>query len=283
MTLPQAIKDVVEGRIKAFLTKETKATKSNEQRPSKATGKNYYKKAEVKERKAEPPRPKEATTTIVSKNRYAPLANTTDEENDEEPSKEETRPNKGTNTEEQRTTPQEQNEMPIKRIPLPQIYEGETNKAKSFIKAIDEYATHSGEETGLGSPIKKAKLTLNLMRGQKVREWVKEAAEAIDALHPTTDDVPAIWTSFKEEFAKQFEDANSKEQRAPPKQPVRAEGAQTAKHRALTTQIIRGLLRKKPPTPAVNKERRKAEKCDPIKRIIDALKGKTQNPPTHDE
>src|ERR1700678_3108352 len=99
MTLPQAIKDVVEGRIKAFLAKGTKTTKSNVQQPSKATGKNHYKKAEAKERQAEPPRPKAATTTIASKNRYAPLATQgegNEEDNEEPPKKKEGR-NEGNN------------------------------------------------------------------------------------------------------------------------------------------------------------------------------------------
>jgi len=48
--------------------------------------------------------------------------------------------------------------------------------------------------------MKKIALVLTLMQGDKVADWANDIGQALDKLDPTTDNIPALWTTFLEEF-----------------------------------------------------------------------------------
>ena len=64
---------------------------------------------------------------------------------------------------------------------------------------------------GFNSPIKKAALTLTVIKGPEVAGWVRNMGHWIDQLNPTLDNVPFIWEQFLLEFARQFHDSQQED------------------------------------------------------------------------
>jgi len=57
--------------------------------------------------------------------------------------------------------------------------------------------------------MKKIALVLTLMQGDKVADWANDIGQALDKLNPITDNVPALWTMFLEEFREQYLDTQA--------------------------------------------------------------------------
>ena len=64
---------------------------------------------------------------------------------------------------------------------------------------------------GFNSPIKKAALTLTLIKGPEVAGWIRDMGHWIDQLNPTLDNVPFVWEQFLQEFARQFHDSQQQD------------------------------------------------------------------------
>jgi len=47
------------------------------------------------------------------------------------------------------------------------------------------------------------------MQGEKVAGWANDMGQALDELNPTTDNIPALWTTFLEEFQEQYLDTQA--------------------------------------------------------------------------
>ena len=50
-------------------------------------------------------------------------------------------------------------------------------------------------------------MCLTNMEGPKIEEWKRDMGSWFDLLDPNTDDRVGVWTTFEEEFKKQFEDS----------------------------------------------------------------------------
>jgi len=83
---------------------------------------------------------------------------------------------------------------------LPAIFSGNQAKAKHFINGVQAYIRLNREVPGFNSPMKKIALVLTLMQGDKVADWANDIGQVLDELNPTTDNIPALWTTFLEEF-----------------------------------------------------------------------------------
>jgi len=60
--------------------------------------------------------------------------------------------------------------------------------------------------------MKKIALVLTLMQGDKVADWANDIGQALDELNPATDNIPALWTTFLEEFREQYLDTQAADQ-----------------------------------------------------------------------
>ena len=94
---------------------------------------------------------------------------------------------------------------------LPQIFTGDRTKATEFIEEVKGYIQLNQDVPGFNSPIKKAALTLTLIKGPEVTGWVRNMGHWIDQLNPTLDNVPFVWEQFLREFARQFHDSQQEE------------------------------------------------------------------------
>ena len=83
---------------------------------------------------------------------------------------------------------------------LPAIFSGNRAEAENFINGIQAYICLNREVPGFTSPMKKIALVLTLMQGEKVVDWANNMRQALDELDPATDNIPALWTTFLEEF-----------------------------------------------------------------------------------
>jgi len=92
---------------------------------------------------------------------------------------------------------------------LPAIFTGNRAEAENFINGVQAYLRLNREVPGFNSPMKKIALTLTLMQGEKVAGWANDIGEVLDDLNPATDNIPALWTVFLEEFRKQYLDTQS--------------------------------------------------------------------------
>jgi len=92
---------------------------------------------------------------------------------------------------------------------LPAIFTGNRAEAENFIKGVQAYLRLDREVPGFNSPMKKIALTLTLMQGEKVEGWASDIGEVLDDLNPATDNIPALWMVFLEEFQKQYLDTQS--------------------------------------------------------------------------
>ena len=59
--------------------------------------------------------------------------------------------------------------------------------------------------------MKKAALTLTLIKGPEVAGWVHDMGHWIDQLNPTLDNVPFVWEQFLLEFTRQFQDSQQED------------------------------------------------------------------------
>ena len=94
---------------------------------------------------------------------------------------------------------------------LPQIFTGDRNKATEFIEEVKGYIRLNQDMPGFNSPIKKAALTLTLIKGPEVAGWVRDMGHWIDQLNPTLDNVPFMWEQFLLEFTRQFYDSQQED------------------------------------------------------------------------
>ena len=94
---------------------------------------------------------------------------------------------------------------------LPQIFTGDHTKATEFIQEVKGYIRLNQDVPGFNSPIKKAALTLTLIKRPEVAGWVRNMGHWIDQLNPTIDNVPFVWEQFLLEFARQFHDSQQED------------------------------------------------------------------------
>jgi hypothetical protein len=88
----------------------------------------------------------------------------------------------------------------------PHIFSGDRTQADAFIREMKAYLRLNLTVTGFTSPIRKVALTLTLIKGSEVDGWANDVGLWLDLFDPTTQDMPAIWNSFLQEFARQFQD-----------------------------------------------------------------------------
>jgi len=92
---------------------------------------------------------------------------------------------------------------------LPAVFSGNRSEAEHFINGIQAYIWLNREVLGFNSPMKKIALVLTLMQGEKVADWANDIGQALDKLNPATDNIPALWTTFLEEFREQYLDTQA--------------------------------------------------------------------------
>jgi len=92
---------------------------------------------------------------------------------------------------------------------LPAIFLGNRAEAEHFINGVQAYIWLNREVPGFTLPMKKIALVLTLMQGDKVADWANDMGQALDELNPTTNNVPALWTTFLEEFREQYLDTQA--------------------------------------------------------------------------
>jgi len=95
---------------------------------------------------------------------------------------------------------------------LPAIFSGNRAEAEHFINGVQAYIWLNREVPGFTSPMKKIALVLTLMQGDKVADWANDIGQALDELNPATDNIPALWTTFLEEFQEQYLDMQAVDQ-----------------------------------------------------------------------
>ena len=89
---------------------------------------------------------------------------------------------------------------------LPQIFTGDRTKSDDFIEELKAYLRVNRDVAGFNSPIKKVALALTLIKGPQVAGWTRDVGNRLDQLDPLTQNLPAIWDRFLEEFFRQFRD-----------------------------------------------------------------------------
>jgi hypothetical protein len=94
---------------------------------------------------------------------------------------------------------------------LPTIFSGNRTEAHRFIKVVKSYIRLNEDVPGFRSPMKKVALTLTLMQGENVAAWVEAAGRTLDNLDPATQNIPAVWDYFVEEFEQQYIDTQAPE------------------------------------------------------------------------
>ena len=94
---------------------------------------------------------------------------------------------------------------------LPRIFTGDRTKATEFIEEVKGYIQLNQDVPGFNSPIKKAALTLTLLKGPEVAGWVRDMGHWIDQLNPTLNNIPFVWEQFLQEFARQFHDSQQQD------------------------------------------------------------------------
>jgi len=92
---------------------------------------------------------------------------------------------------------------------LPAIFSGNRAEAEHFINGVQAYIWLNREVPGFTLPMKKIALVLTLMQGDKVADWANDMGQALDELNPATDNIPALWTTFLEEFREQYLDTQA--------------------------------------------------------------------------
>jgi len=90
---------------------------------------------------------------------------------------------------------------------LPRIFEGERDKANTFINKLLGYLLLNANVAGFESPIRQVALALTLIKGPRVDQWVRNMTTWLRSLDPINDNVPRVWDYFTETFEQQFSDS----------------------------------------------------------------------------
>ena len=72
---------------------------------------------------------------------------------------------------------------------LPDVFNGDRTKAKSFINQLNHYFLLNLDVPGFNSPIKKVALAITLIKGPEVMGWTRVLGELLRALDPVHDDM----------------------------------------------------------------------------------------------
>jgi len=90
---------------------------------------------------------------------------------------------------------------------LPRIFEGEREKADSFMNELLGYLLLNVNVAGFESPIRQVALALTLIKGPCVDQWVRNMTTWLRGLDPVNNNVPRVWDYFTETFEQQFSDS----------------------------------------------------------------------------
>ncbi len=75
---------------------------------------------------------------------------------------------------------------------LPRIFEGEREKADSFMNELLGYLLLNANVAGFESPIRQVALALTLIKGPHVDQWVQNMTTWLRSLDPVNDNVPQV-------------------------------------------------------------------------------------------
>ena|SRR5258708_3922914 len=80
---------------------------------------------------------------------------------------------------------------------LPNVFNRDRTKAKSFIDQLNHYFLLNLDVPGFNSPIKKVALAITLIKGPEVTGWTRALGELLCALDPIHNNVSALWEHFE--------------------------------------------------------------------------------------
>src|SRR5487761_1571354 len=95
----------------------------------------------------------------------------------------------------------------------PCLFTGKREESEEWLDKLRHYYRANAGVPGFKSPICKVALALTFMDGPDVAEWTRSVGAFIDTLNPQTQDYPAVWTTFCNQFLEQFADSQ-RQQRA---------------------------------------------------------------------
>ncbi len=90
---------------------------------------------------------------------------------------------------------------------LPQIFEGERDKADTFMNELLGYLLLNTNILGFESPIRQVALALTLIKGPHIDRWVQDMTTWLWNLDPVNNNVPRVWDYFTNTFEQQFMDS----------------------------------------------------------------------------
>jgi hypothetical protein len=90
---------------------------------------------------------------------------------------------------------------------LPSPFNGDRARAEEFLMNMQAYFRLNIKNAQLRSPMTRVAMCLTNMEGTEIEEWKRDMGTWFDLLNPDTDDRVGVWTTFEEEFKKQFEDS----------------------------------------------------------------------------
>ena len=90
---------------------------------------------------------------------------------------------------------------------LPRIFEGEREKADSFMNELLGYLLLNTNVAGFESPIRQVALALTLIKGPHVDQWVRNMTTWLHGLDPVNDNILQVWDYFTKTFEQQFSDS----------------------------------------------------------------------------
>ena len=89
----------------------------------------------------------------------------------------------------------------------PCLFTGKREESEEWLDKLRQYYRANAGVPGFKSPIRKVALALTFMDGPDVAEWTRSVGAFIDTLNPQTQDYPAVWTTFCDQFLTQFADS----------------------------------------------------------------------------
>ena len=89
---------------------------------------------------------------------------------------------------------------------LPSPFNGDRSRANEFITNMQAYFRLNIKNAQIRSPMTRVAMCLSNIEGPEVEEWKRDIGQWYDELDPVTDDRTGVWTTFQEEFQKQFKD-----------------------------------------------------------------------------
>ena len=75
---------------------------------------------------------------------------------------------------------------------LPQIFNGERDKADAFMNELLGYLLLNNNVVGFKSPIQQVALALTLIKGLQVDQWVRNMMTWLQNLDPINNNVPQV-------------------------------------------------------------------------------------------